>query len=94
MREIEKSSVFKKDFKRIYANPIHRKDIDRLLLTAIDLLLIDADLPKRLRDHGLIGDWHGHRECHIKPDVLLIYKKPDLKILRLARLGSHSDLFI
>ena len=55
MREIEKSSVFKKDFKRIYANPIHRKDIDRLLLTAIDLLLIDADLPKRLRDHGLIG---------------------------------------
>lgn len=94
MREIEKSSAFKKDFKRIHANPRHRKDIDHLLLTAIDLLLIDSDLPKRFRDHGLIGNLYGHRECHIKPDVLLIYKKPNPRILRLARLGSHSDLFI
>jgi mRNA interferase YafQ len=50
-------------------------------------------LPNKLRDHDLIGNWSEHRECHIKPDVLLIYKKPNPEILRLARLGSHSDLF-
>jgi mRNA interferase YafQ len=41
----------------------------------------------------LAGDWAGYRECHIKPDLLLIYKKPDDETLRLARLGSHSELF-
>lgn len=43
--------------------------------------------------HGLIGDWTGYRECHVKPDLLLIYRKPDADTLRLARLGSHSELF-
>lgn len=50
----------------------------------IDLLVLDKTLPFKLRDHDLIGRWCGHRECHIKPDVLLIYKRPDPKILRLA----------
>jgi len=48
------------------------------------------------RDHDLTGDWHGYRKCHIKPDLLLIYRKIDNDeggILRLARLGSHSQLF-
>jgi mRNA interferase YafQ len=47
----------------------------------------------RHRDHDLSGDWTGYRECHFKPDLLLIYKKPDAATLRLARLGSHSELF-
>lgn len=93
MREIERSSVFKKDFRRIYSNPRHKKDIEELLLMTIDLLVLDKTLPFNLRDHDLIGRWRGHRECHIKPDVLLIYKKPDPLLLHLARLGSHSDLF-
>ena len=93
MREIERSSVFKRDFKRIYSNPRHKKDIEELLLVVIDLLVLDQALPFKLRDHDLIGRWRGHRECHIKPDVLLIYKKPDPQLLQLARLGSHSDLF-
>ncbi len=93
MREIERSSVFKRDFKHIYSNPRHKRDIEELLLVTIDLLVLDKVLPFKLRDHDLIGRWCGHRECHIKPDVLLIYKRPDPKILRLARLGSHSDLF-
>jgi mRNA interferase YafQ len=54
---------------------------------------MDRLLPTNLRDHELIGNWVGYRECHIKPDLLLIYKKPDPLTLRLARLGSHSDLF-
>jgi mRNA interferase YafQ len=43
--------------------------------------------------NSLTGAWNGYRECHIKPDLLLIYKKSDQNTLRLARLGSHSELF-
>ena len=45
------------------------------------------------RDHALSGKWAGYRECHIKPDLLLIYRKVNTDTLRLARLGSHSELF-
>ena len=48
---------------------------------------------KKYHDHALSGNWNEYRECHIKPDVLLIYKKQNLNSLRLARLGSHSELF-
>ena len=50
-------------------------------------------LPGIYRDHPLAGDWAGYRECHLKPDLLIIYRKPNPETLRLARLGSHSDLF-
>jgi mRNA interferase YafQ len=50
-------------------------------------------LDARYRDHDFSGDWAGYRECHIKPDLLLIYRKSDADTLRLARLGSHSELF-
>ena len=93
MREIERSSLFKRDFKRIYSNPRHKKNIEELLLVTLDFLVLDKPLPLKFRDHDLIGQWRGHRECHIKPDVLLIYKKPDPHLLHLARLGSHSNLF-
>lgn len=93
MRTIERSSVFKRDFKRVYAIPRHRKDIEVLLLDVVGHLVADEELPKAQRDHGLVGDWVGYRECHIKPDLLLIHGLPDAKTLRLARLGSHSELF-
>ena len=57
------------------------------------LLLDDRVLPEKNRDHALGGDWAGYRECHIKLDLLLIYRKPDAHTLGLARLGSHSELF-
>jgi len=44
------------------------------------------------RDHALTGDWKDYRDCHIKPDLVLIYQKPDADTLRLVRLGSHSEL--
>ena len=51
-------------------------------------------LPDKNRDHDLSGDWVGHRECHILPDWLLIYRIEDnVLVLTLARTGSHSDLF-
>ena len=93
MRTIERSTAFKRDYKRIKATPRYRKDLDSLLSDILMFLLADKALPDRNLDHSLSGDWHGYRECHIKPDLLLIYSKPDKLTLRLARLGSHSELF-
>jgi mRNA interferase YafQ len=93
MRTIERSSAFKRDYKRAKATPRHRKDVDSQVSTIVALLLSDRVLPGSNRDHALVGDWAGYRECHIKPDLLLIYRKPDAHTLRLARLGSHSELF-
>ncbi len=93
MRTIERSSAFKRDYKRVKATPRHRKDADRLLTETLGLLSLDRPLPELLRDHALSGNWVGYRECHLKPDLLLIYRKTDTDTLRLARLGSHSELF-
>lgn len=93
MRTIERSSAFKRDYKRVKATPRHGKDVDSLVSAVVALLWVDQTLPENNRDHALSGAWAGYRECHIKPDLLLIYRKPDADTLRLARLGSHSELF-
>ncbi|MGA9626895.1 MAG: type II toxin-antitoxin system YafQ family toxin [Bryobacteraceae bacterium] len=93
MRTIERSSAFKRDYKRARATPRHGKDVGSLVSTVVTLLLSDRVLPENNRDHALSGDWAGYRECHIRPDLLLIYRKPNADTLRLARLGSHSELF-
>lgn len=92
MRTIERSTAFKRDYRRIKAAPRHR-ELDTLLTTVIEMLISDANLPANLRDHGLSGEWAHHRECHLRPDLLLIYAKPSATVVRLVRLGSHSDLF-
>ena len=93
MRTIKRSSQFKTDYRQIKANPRHASDIDALFATIVTLLATDQPLPEQYRDHDLVGDWRGHRECHVKPDLLLIYSRPDADTLRLVRLGSHSNLF-
>lgn len=93
MRTIEYANAFKKDYKRIKATPHHAKDAEKLLSSAVKLLAQDRELPPANRDHSLSGDWVGYRECHIKPDLLLIYKKHGNSTLRLARFESHSELF-
>lgn len=93
MRTIERSSAFKRDYKRVKAMPRYRKNVDTLVSSVVAMLLVDQALPESNRDHTLSGDWIGYRECHIKPDLLLIYRKPDSDALRLARLGSHGELF-
>jgi mRNA interferase YafQ len=93
MRTIERASAFKRDYKRVKAAPRHARDIDLLLPDILTALATDEVLPIHNRDHALTGNWIGYRECHIKPDLLLIYRKPDENTLRLARLGSHSSLF-
>lgn len=93
MRTIEWSNAIKKDYRRIKANPRHTRDVDKLLKAVLDLLVEDKPLPGNCRDHALAGDWKNHRECHIKPDLLLIYQAAGPDVLRLVRLGSHSELF-
>ena len=91
MRTIEYTGAFKRDFKRIKATPRHR-GIEVILAPVLQLLVTDQALPPRLCDHPLTGDWNDHRDCHIKPDLVLIYRKPDANVLQLVRIGSHSEL--
>lgn len=92
MRTIERSTKFKKDYKRELKGR-YRDILESELKTVLVTLIRDEALDIRYRDHDLSGNWAGYRECHIKPDLLLIYRKMDGDILKLARLGSHSELF-
>jgi mRNA interferase YafQ len=92
MRTIEWTAAFRRDYKRTKATPRH-KDIETLLPETASRLAVDKPLAERYRDHDLSGNWKGHRECHLKPDLLLIYTKPGDETLRLVRMGSHSELF-
>ena len=92
MRAIDRASSFKRDYKR-EAKGQHRATLDSELKPVIVALVTDQLLAAKYRDHELNGDWKGYRECHVKPDLLLIYRKVDADTLRLARLGSHSALF-
>lgn len=56
-------------------------------------LIHDLPLPEKHHDHELKGNWVGFRECHVKPDLLLIYEKTDDVVIQLVRLGTHSELF-
>jgi len=91
MRTIDRTRRFKKDYKREVRGQ-YRATLDADLLAAVSLLAIDSPLPARLRDHALAGDWKDHRDCHIRPDLVLIYRVPDPETLELVRLGSHSEL--
>lgn len=91
MRRIEHTSQFKRDYKR-EAKCQHPSTLDLELTRVVRALAFGDLLEPRHRDHALTGDWKDHRDCHIKPDLVLIYRKPDDEVLQLVRLGSHSEL--
>jgi mRNA interferase YafQ len=93
MRTVKYTARFKRDYRREKSGVLGKK-LDRLLLDTVNLLAADEALPARYRDHALTGDWHDHRDCHVRPDLVLIYRKPDDDSLELVRLGSHSELGI
>ena len=66
--------------------------LDTYLATILPELAADRPINPRYRDHALIGRWNNHRDCHLRPDLVLIYRKPDNHHLDLVRLGSHSQL--
>lgn len=57
------------------------------------LLLNDTPLPEKYCDHALTGNWNGFRDCHIEPDLVLIYRKVGNDVLELVNIGSHAYLF-
>lgn len=88
MLHLKFSSQFKRDRRRCMKRGYDMK----LLTAAVDTLRIPANLPAQNRAHDLSGNWAGYQECHLAPDWLLIYRIADNE-LRLARTGTHADLF-
>jgi len=91
MRKIRRLSRFRKDFRREMSGQ-NGKILSKLFPEVINLLIRDKPLPWRFFDHPLAGQWKDHHDCHIRPDLVLIYRKPDDEMLELVRLGSHSEL--
>ncbi len=90
MLKIRYSSRFKKDYKNI----VKRGYDIKLLEEVISILAQKKILPQKYLDYSLTGHFAGHRECHITPDWLLIYKiENDILTLTLTKTGTHSDLF-
>ena len=87
---VKPTTQFKKNFKLA----MKRSMKIELLEEVIAMLAMGETLPDKHKDHALTGNWVGHRECHILPDWLLIYRIEDkVLVLTLARTGTHSDLF-
>ncbi len=87
MRKVILENQFKRDIKKHYQS----------LATAawaevLHALCNDKTLPAKYKDHELKHNWNGYRDCHVKPDLVLIYRKKGHS-LQLTRLGSHSELF-
>ena len=90
MLELQFTARFKKDFRRAKKQG---RDI-ALIERTLELLAREEPLPAELHDHELVGNYKGHRECHLAPDWLLIYRIDGGKLtLTATRLGSHSELF-
>ncbi len=88
--KVQWTCKFKKDYKLCQSRGYDINLLDEVIL----LLAKGKNLPKKYKDHNLTGQWKDFRECHIKPDWLLIYSiENDVLTLTLTRTGSHSDLF-
>jgi mRNA interferase YafQ len=91
MRRIERTKAFKRDYQRATASPKHR-DLDNLLPAVLTLLASDTPLPAKYVDHSLRGEWQDFRDCHVKSDLVLIYRKTGNDVLQLVRLGLHTEI--
>ncbi|WP_187850179.1 type II toxin-antitoxin system YafQ family toxin [Helicobacter pylori] len=88
MLKIKHHIFFKKDFKKLVKNGFDDSVLKEVILT----LRKKEPLPPPFKDHALKRKWKPFRECHIKPDILLVYLVKDDELI-LLRLGSHSELF-
>ena len=87
---VKPTAQFKRDYKLAIKRGL---EID-LLEDIVGALATGESLPEKNKDHALSGNWAGHRECHILPDWLLVYRlEDDVLVLTLTRTGTHSDLF-
>lgn len=87
---VKPTTQFRKDYKLAKKRGLKIE----LLKNVVESLSTGEPLPAQNKDHALTGDWVGHRECHILPDWLLIYRiEENVLVLTLTRTGTHSDLF-
>lgn len=87
---VKPTTQFKKDYKLAMKRRLAMELLDGIIAA----LAMGEPLPEKNKDHALTGNWAGHRECHILPDWLLIYRIEDgVLVLTLSRTGTHSDLF-
>lgn len=92
MRQTKYTRHFRRDYYRRKQSGVPGRRLDALLMDAVNLLAADAALPARYVDHPLGGELNDHSYCHIRPDLVLIYRKPDADTLEIVRLGSHREL--
>ena len=85
---IRQSTRFRRDVKRLQRQGVEIAQLETVVLA----LVAQEPLNERYRDHALVGDWKGFRECHIQPDWLHVYRVEGDE-LQLARTGSHAALF-
>ena len=90
MLTLKITGQFKRDYKREKAG--RHADLDEVIKVVTNLLVTEKSLPVSNKDHPLKGEWRGCRDCHLKPDLVLIYRKNKAAI-ELLRIGSHSELF-
>ena len=91
MRTIDLTRPFKRDYKSKESGVLGKK-LDDVLRPVVTALASDVPLAERHRDHALSGKWKDCRDCHIRPDLILIYRRIGRETLELVRLGSHSEL--
>jgi mRNA interferase YafQ len=91
MRTIRQSTAFRRDLKR-ESKGQHRAFLSENFVAVVQTLANDQPLAEKFHDHALSNNWQDYRDCHIRPDLVLIYRKPDDDTLQLVRLGSHSEL--
>lgn len=89
MKIVLKTTQFKKDFKKIR----HEVEKVKALLEIVKLLELEKEIPVENKPHRLIGDFNQYMECHVEDDLLLIWFDRNKDIIKLVRLGTHSELF-
>lgn len=93
MRQIEESGKFRKDKRRLKRSGMYGEAVKKRFAVAVARLANDMTLDISYRDHQLYGEWEGCRECHIRPDLLLVYQYVGNDWLILERFSSHADIF-
>lgn len=91
MRTVKYASRFKRDYRREKSGH-HGRRLDALLMEVVDLLASDKPLPRRNFDHTRAGEWNGHRDCHVRPDLVLIYRKPTMRASSWYKSGRTASL--
>ena len=81
-----------KKFRKEFARRIEGTPMEAELLELMDMLVKDAPLPRNYRDHALAGDWQGYRDCHLRGDMVVIYRVEGDTVY-LTRINTHSELF-